>query len=61
MPGLNISEPTGVVKIGNERGPKTDPCGTPVLCVTVFDLQAPWTQNLYGPINMILTTRWTDP
>jgi len=34
MPRLDISEPIAVVKI-NKRGPKTDTCETPVLCVIV--------------------------
>ena len=41
MPKLDISEPIGVVKMENRRGPRTDPCGTPVLCVIEFDLLAP--------------------
>jgi len=41
MPRLDISEPIGVVKIENKRGPKTDLCGTPVLCVIVLNLLEP--------------------
>ena len=40
MPKLDISEPIGVVKMENRRGPRTDPCGTPVLGVIMFDLLA---------------------
>jgi len=40
MPRQDISEPIGVVKIEPKRGPKTDPWGTSVLCVIVFDLLA---------------------
>jgi len=43
MPRLDISEPIGVVKIDNKRGPKTDPCETPVL---VFVLLAPMDTKL---------------
>jgi len=46
MPRLDISEPIGVVKIENKRGPKTDPYGIPVLCVIVFDLLAPMDAKL---------------
>jgi len=34
------------VKIEHKRGPKTGPCGTPVLCVIVIDLLAPMDTKL---------------
>ena len=37
----SINRPTGVVKIVNSRGPRTDPCGTPVVQFVVDEQEPP--------------------
>ena len=36
-----IKRPTGVVKIVNSKGPKTDPCGTPVVQLVAAEQTPP--------------------